>query len=1012
MKLNPTNRFRSARAGALTALTLFPMALPVHATDLYWEGTATSQSTWEDWNTSTFWDVAADGSGGNPSNLVPGANDKAFFNTTVNNTAGRGVRMNTNNSIDGLIFNTTGGSTVASQTSTQRTLTIGASGVTMNLNAGAATLGTGSRSINVTIGANQTWTNNVATANLLSVSTNSIVNLGGNTLTIGGIGNTSFLTATGTTSNIIGTGNLIKTGTGTLTFTFITNTGVTTDFTGTTTLSNGLIVLNSATALRNSTIDTTGSIVGTLSAGFRVTPTTLTLGGVSGNKNLSTVFSTTSGGYTGITALTLNTQAGVTSSYSADLGNGNGSMSLTKTGAGTQILSGTQSYSGALNINAGALVFANKAAKNSVTAIATAPGSIGLGVHASDAAYYSVTDVDSLFNSNSLAGFNLNPGAGVAIDTTNAGGSFDQTVALTAARSLTKVGTGTLILSQTNTYSGVTTISGGTVSAGSTNNLGDGSVTNTLIFGGGILQTTGNITTSRLVTLNAGGGAIDTNGNAVTIDGVISGDGGLTKNGAGTLTSSAENSFTGPLTINGGTLEFSNIGGSQTVVYGSTQININNGSTLSVIGSGNLKIFENKNYTFGSSGGGTIQLGTGNYDAGVNPAIPFSITTTGGARNNIQGGGAANGFNLGGSLVTFDVAPGSDANSDLTIASVIANDGSVLKTGSGRLTFEDTIISGIPYGNIYNGTTTVSNGTLLVNGNQSTADGAVSVNGTSTLGGIGTVGGAVTVGAGATIAPGASIGTLTVDDNVTLDGAYACEVNGTGKDLLAVTGDLDVDGATLAVSPLGAGLTQPSYVIATYTGSLTGTFTVSPALPAGYTVDYTTTGQIKLVSASTPYDTWATTKGLTGLPGSPTDPAKGADPDKDGRNNIGEFAFNGDPLSGSDNGKIYVLTEDSDFGGDPSSAKELILTVAVRTGTAGFAGSPSPTAIQAADGLTYSIEGSLDLAGFLTTVNVVSPIINGLPVDPGAGYEYRSFSLDGSNGLTSKGFLRAKATSP
>ena len=160
-------------------------------------------------------------------------------------------------------------------------------------------------------------------------------------------------------------------------------------------------------------------------------------------------------------------------------------------------------------------------------------------------------------------------------------------------------------------------------------------------------------------------------------------------------------------------------------------------------------------------------------------------------------------------------------------------------------------------------------------------------------------------------------------------------------------------------------------------------------------------------SNSTPYDDWATSKGLTA-----GNKAKDLDPDNDGRNNLAEFAFNGDPLSGSDNGKVFALTEDSDYVGDPSSAKELILTVAVRSGTPVFTGTPSPSANFVADGITYNIEGSLTLGSFLTPVNVVpTPVVTGLP-PAGAGYEYRSFSLDGSNGLTGKGFLRAKVTSP
>ncbi len=36
----------------------------------------------------------------------------------------------------------------------------------------------------------------------------------------------------------------------------------------------------------------------------------------------------------------------------------------------------------------------------------------------------------------------------------------------------------------------------------------------------------------------------------------------------------------------------------------------------------------------------------------------------------------------------------------------------------------------------------------------------------------------------------------------------------------------------------------------------------------------------------------------------------------------------------------------------------------------------------------------------------------GIPADPGSGYQYRSFSLGGSNGLPGKGFLRVKITKP
>ena len=148
--------------------------------------------------------------------------------------------------------------------------------------------------------------------------------------------------------------------------------------------------------------------------------------------------------------------AGGTLTLSGNI-SGNG---FEKLDPGIIILTGTNTYTGGTQVNGGIVDFANKAAKSSGTATAGASGIVGLGVKASDAAYYSATDVGNLFNG-TLTGFSLNAASGVAIDTTNAGADFDQTVALTAARALTKLGTGTLILSQTNTYTGATNVNSG-----------------------------------------------------------------------------------------------------------------------------------------------------------------------------------------------------------------------------------------------------------------------------------------------------------------------------------------------------------------------------------------------------------------------------------------------------------------------------------------------------------------------------------------------------------------------
>lgn len=93
-----------------------------------------------------------------------------------------------------------------------------------------------------------------------------------------------------------------------------------------------------------------------------------------------------------------------------------------------------------------------------------------------------------------------------------------------------------------------------------------------------------------------------------------------------------------------------------------------------------------------------------------------------------------------------------------------------------------------------------------------------------------------------------------------------------------------------------------------------------------------------VLATGTAYDLWAAAKGLTALNND-----AGLDTDKDGRDNLGEFAFNGDPLDGSDTGFQLVATEDT----DADTLKELTLTLAVRNGSGPpvFSGPPAPSAV-------------------------------------------------------------------
>ena len=183
----------------------------------------------------------------------------------------------------------------------------------------------------------------------------------------------------------------------------------------------------------------------------------------------------------------------------------------------------------------------------------------------------------------------------------------------------------------------------------------------------------------------------------------------------------------------------------------------------------------------------------------------------------------------------------------------------------------------------------------------------------------------------------------------------------------------------------------------TYVGA-EGAFSVSRVADSDAKNDVVLTWTAAVTES--PYQTWAKINITDKDPSADASP--GGDPDNDGVTNITEFAFNGDPLSAANKGRIFALKADANDDGK----LELVLTVAVRKSAVFAAGSAtSPTA----EGISYAIEGSTNLTDF--SAAAVTPMETAF-IDPGVAladstnYEYRSFSLNGSSGLPDKGFLR------
>lgn len=156
----------------------------------------------------------------------------------------------------------------------------------------------------------------------------------------------------------------------------------------------------------------------------------------------------------------------------------------------------------------------------------------------------------------------------------------------------------------------------------------------------------------------------------------------------------------------------------------------------------------------------------------------------------VIGAGGTNGT-LGAGYVTNLGALAFNRSDAYIVTNLIVGAGGVEQRGAGVLT--------LTADNTYEGSTTVTNGTLLIQGAQS-GRGLITVSG-GTLGGVGSVAGPIQVQSGGKLAPGASTGIFTANSNVTMDAGTFFEVElngltaGTGYDQLAMG-----SGTTLTLS--------------------------------------------------------------------------------------------------------------------------------------------------------------------------------------------------------------------
>ena len=376
-----------------------------------------------------------------------------------------------------------------------------------------------------------------------------------------------------------------------------------------------------------------------------------------------------------------------------------GGGGLIKIGSGTLTLSGTNTYGGGTSINGGTISI-SRDANLSLAAGALAFDGGTLRTTADIATSRATT---------------LNAGGGTFDVVT--GTTLTQNGVIDGSGGLTKIGDGTLVLNQTNTYGGGTTIDAGMISISRDTNLGAGA--GTLTFGGGILRATADITMSRATTLNAGGTFDVATGATLAQNGVIGGAGGLTKAGSGTLTLAAANGYSGATTVNAGTLALSGNGS----IAASSGVNLAVANTTFDIsganGSRTIQDLTGVAGTFIVLGGNSLTVGTanstsfaGNISGGGGLTKTGSGTLILSGANNYTGGTVVSAGTLQGNTASLqgDITNNAAVVFDQAIngiyAGVMSGTGSLTKTGGGTL-----ILSGI---NTYGGGTTVNGGALSI----------------------------------------------------------------------------------------------------------------------------------------------------------------------------------------------------------------------------------------------------------------------------------------------------------
>lgn len=827
----------------------FGIVRPVTAQSTYYWNSASSPATlWS--NTANWW--TTDGGATNPA-TPPGASELVQFNSTGVNGPTT-VQIDAATSVLGMTFANSGTTLLDSSSTTSNTLTLGASGITINAGAGAVTLGHATNLMPIAISASQSWTNNASTT-LTVVNGINTSTAGTQLLTVGGSGNTTF---SGVLSNGTGTLALTKSGAGNLTL-----TGLNT-YTGATTVSQGVLTLQNSGAISASVLASAVTIGGSGS-----------INGIKTNAGFANRGNLTTQNISGSGTITINNaanSAGTSNGGWLIIGNAGNTSTLTNFSGTIDIVTGvfardftnanSINITGAVDVSANAVFGAGRGG-NSTIGVLTGSGCVSTVWTGASAG--SIT----FGNGNGSGTFSGTfRGSGNATD-----GNIDGGVL-----SIIKIGTGTQTLngSAVSTYTGSTAVNGGTLLLDFANratptNLLTG--TSALTLGGGNLsilgkstsltsQSFGSLTltaaTSSSIVLAPNGGTSTnlTLGNGWTVNpnaGLL-----IDLSAAGTSTVTSSPTLNNNI-INPGIAVKDKTGAGFATVVGGQVVRLTAG-TVVLSSSNSTAATTSTDFTTTPTdpdySGGILTLtaeahsaNTLTIDSGAGGTLDLNANTLTFTTNGLLMGGSGNYLIQNGTVGASGSTPiiNQVGTGTLTISGTMSGGlGGLTKVGPGRLT--------LTADNSYTGVTTISGGTLQlgdgvaltgsVAGNitnngalvfnpgtsksySGTISGTGSVTktgaGTQTLAGANTYSGATTVSAGTLLlstsnlitTSGYTIGDVNSAGNVTLrfSGAFTSNHTGAGSVALRDIAPITVDAQTTGTPILDINTTSGSTFI-------------------------------------------------------------------------------------------------------------------------------------------------------------------------------------------------------